>query len=228
MQALRDYLNNTKQCESILDPDQNQVMDKMTDEMIRRRIQEYCDHTSSNCWPAAWRLIKPTKIDRDNKGWYIDTESPRIGIADLVVGRGKSYYDYCELLGQKTDKQKGFLIEDIGVYFRWRKHKGGLWIEDSPNFESTDGLPEELDALYISGACLNSKGFDVRNKINMIQISDIDYDIKISGKGCKHIMISPDGIKGNVIVPAGVSIHHPEDWAECDDLTIKLAGSYLR
>ena len=56
----------------------------------------------------------------------------------------------------------------------------------------------------------------------------IDYNIKISGKGCKHIIISPDGIKGNVIVPAGVSIHHPEDWTECDDLTIKLAGSYLR
>lgn len=227
MQALRDYLNNTKQCESILDPDQNQVMDKMTDEMIRRRIKEYCDNTSSNCWPAAWRLIKSTKIDRDNKGWYIDTESPRI--AEIMVrAREKSYYDHCELLRQKTDKQRGFLIKDTDIYFRWRKHKGGLWIEDSPNFESTDGLPEELDALYIVGACLNSKGFDVRNKINLIQISDIDYDIKISGKGCKHIMISPDGIKGNVIVPAGVSIHHPEDWTECDDLTIKLAGSYLR
>ena len=227
MQALRDYLNNTKQCESILDPDQNQVMDKMTDEMIRRRIKEYCDNTSSNCWPAAWRLIKPTKIDRDNKGWYIDTESPRI--AEIMVrAREKSYYDHCESLRQKTDKQRGFLIKDTVIYFRWRKHKGGLWIEDSPNFESTDGLPEELDALYIVGACLNSKGFDVRNKINLIQISDIDYDIKISGKGCKHIMISPDGIKGNVIVPAGVSIHHPEDWTECDDLTVKLAGSYLR
>ena len=227
MQALRDYLNNTKQCESILDPDQNQVMDKMTGEMIRRRIKEYCDNTSSNCWPAAWRLIKPTKIDRDNKGWYIDTESPRI--ADLMVSaREKSYLDFCESLKQKTDKQRGFLIKDTDIYFRWRKHKGGLWIEDSPNFESTDGLPEDLDALYIDSACLNSKGFDVRNKINMIQISDIDYDIKISGKGCKHIMISPDGIKGNVIVPAGVSIHHPEDWTECDDLTVKLAGSYLR
>ena len=227
MQALRDYLNNTKQCESILDPDQDQVMDKMTGEMIRRRIKEYCDNTSSNCWPAAWRLIKPTKIDRDNKGWYVDTESPRT--AEIMVrAREKSYLDFCESLKQKTDKQRGFLIKDTDIYFRWRKHKGGLWIEDSPNFESTDGLPEELDALYIVGACRNSKGFDVRNKINMIQISDIDYDIKISGKGCKHIMISPDGIKGNVIVPAGVSIHHPEDWTECDDLTIKLAGSYLR
>ena len=224
---MKTLYNTVQQCESILDPNQDQVMSRMTDEMIRRRIQEYCDNTSSDCWPAAWRLIKPTKIDRDNKGWYIDTESPRI--AEIMVrAREKSYYDYCESLRQKTDKQKGFLIEDIGVYFRWRKHKGGLWIEDSPNFESTDGLPEELDALYIAGACLNSKGFDVRNKINLIQISDIDYDIKISGKGCKHIMISPDGIKGNVIVPAGVSIHHPENWAECDDLTTKLAGSYLR
>ena len=224
---MKTLYNTVQQCESILDPNQDQVMSRMTDEMIRRRIQEYCDDTSSNCWPTAWQNIKPTKINRDNKGWYIDTESPRI--ADLMVrAREKSYYDHCELLGQKTDKQKGFLIEDIGIYFRWRKHKGGLWIEDSPNFESTDGLPEELDALYVSGACLNSKGFDVRNKINFIQISDIDYDIKISGKGCKHILISPDGIKGNVIVPAGVSIHHPENWAECDDLTTKLAGSYLR
>ena len=224
---MKTLYNTVQQCESILDPNQDQVMSRMTDEMIRRRIQEYCDNTSSNCWPATWRLIKPTKIDKDNKGWYIDTESPRI--AEIMVSvREKSYYDHCELLRQKTDKQRGFLIKDLDIYFRWRKHKGGLWIEDSPNFESTDGLPEELDALYISGACLNSKGFDVRNKINLIQISDIDYDIKISGKGCKHIMISPDGIKGNVIVPAGVSIHHPENWAECDDLTTKLAGSYLR
>ena len=224
---MKTLYNTVQQCESILDPNQDQVMSRMTDEMIRRRIQEYCDNTSSNCWPAAWRLIKPTKIDRDNKGWYIDTESPRI--AEIMArAREKSYYDHCELLRQKTDKQRGFLIKDSVIYFRWRKHKGGLWIEDSPNFESTDGLPEELDALYVSGACLNSKGFDVHNKINLIQISDIDYDIKISGKGCKHIMISPDGIKGNVIVPAGVSIHHPENWAECDDLTTKLAGSYLR
>ena len=224
---MKTLYNTVQQCESILDPNQDLVMSRMTDEMIRRRIQEYCDNTSSNCWPAAWRLIKPTKIDRDNKGWYIDTESPRT--AEIMVrAREKSYLDFCESLKQKTDKQRGFLIKDTDIYFRWRKHKGGLWIEDSPNFESTDGLPEELDALYIVGACLNSKGFDVRNKINMIQISDIDYNIKISGKGCKHIMISPDGIKGNVIVPAGVSIHHPEDWTECDDLTVKLAGSYLR
>ena len=42
MKPLSDYLNNTQQCESILNPNQNQVMDRMTDEMIRRRIQEYC------------------------------------------------------------------------------------------------------------------------------------------------------------------------------------------
>ena len=42
MQSLPDYLNNTQQYESILDPDQNKVMDRMTDVMIRKRIQEYC------------------------------------------------------------------------------------------------------------------------------------------------------------------------------------------
>ena len=44
MKSLIDYLNNITQYESILNPNQDQVMGRMTDEMIRRRIQEYCTY----------------------------------------------------------------------------------------------------------------------------------------------------------------------------------------
>ena len=57
MQSLPDYLNNTQQCESILDPDQNKVMDRMTDVMIRKRIQEYCVYNEQK--------YKPTEIPKE-------------------------------------------------------------------------------------------------------------------------------------------------------------------
>ena len=170
MQPLRDYLNESPlQYEGILDPDQNKVMDRMTDEMIRRRIQEYCTYDRQKdklgkLWCVASYNLKITKVDKDNKGWYIETNG--FTHAWTLYGAGvKSFYDYCLLNGQKIDEKKGFLIEDAGVYFRWRRHSGIFQFYSSPKLESTDGLPEELNELYLSETCADSKKFEVRNKI---------------------------------------------------------------
>ena len=129
MRSLRDYLNNTQQYESILDPNQDQVMSRMTDDaenIIRQRILEYCTfdrqkYYSGDLWPAANPRIKITKVDKDKKGWYNETAAI-VSAPVLYSDNTKSFYDCCIAKGQKKKKKKGFLIEDIGIYFRWRKH----------------------------------------------------------------------------------------------------------
>ena len=226
MQSLRDYLSNTQQYESILDPDQGQVMGRMTDEMIRSRIREYCTydrqkHFRGELWTAAALNLNITKIDKDNKGWYVETESS-VYIFVMSSTPAKSFYDYCIAKGQQIDKQKGFLIEDIGVYFRWRKHSGPLDIRQAPNFESTEGLPEELNELYIYLSCEKSKNLTVRNKINVVALNSIE-DIKILGKGCKNVIIHPEYSCDNITVPNGVNIYRPKDPGECWELRNKLS-----
>ena len=227
MQALRDYLNNTKQCESILDPDQNQVMDKMTDEMIRNRIREYCTwdgqkYKLGKLWVVANANLEIIKINKDNKGWYIETKSPMTSFT-MYHNESKSLYDYCLSKGQKIDKQKGFLIEDIGVDFRWCKHHGSIGITDTSYLESTLGLPEELDILSLGNCCQKSKRLDVSNKIKVIVLANVE-DIKISGNGCKNVVIDPDGKIGNIIAPDGVKIHRPNNWHIYISLRKKLSG----
>ena len=223
MKSLIDYLNNTQQCESILDPNQDQVMDRMTDDMIRERIREYCTwgrqkYKRNEMWIIAHPDCKITKVDKDKDGWYIETE----GSTSITgIKRSKSYYDYCSAYGYKIDKQKGLLIEDIGVYFRWRKHRGSLGIADSPTLESTEGLPEELDHLQLRWTCEKSKKLDVCNKIKVISLRNIN-DLQISGNGCKNIVVYqyyPD----NIIAPDGVKIYHPNDYNEYSDLIDKLS-----
>ena len=227
MQSLPDYLNNTQQYEGILDPDQNQVIDRMTDDAIRRCIREYCtwerqEHQYSVLWPAADVNLKITKIDKDKQGWYIETSSVYAIFLIYNEKKAKSFYEYCLSKGQKIDEQKGFLIEDIGIYFRWRKHKGGIEILDAPYLTSTLGLPEELDVLYPRGnSCKNSKGLDVCTKINTIVLDNIG-DIKISGNGCKNAIIHPHSPCGNITAPDGVKIHRPGGYTEYDDLINKL------
>ena len=125
MQPLRDYLNESPlQHESILDPNQDQVMNKMTDVMIRQRIREYCTYNYSKRqlgegWLTAGSTLQITRVDKDEKGWYIETMS--MTTFPLAHTNVKSYYEHCLSKGQKIDKQKGFLIKDIGVYFRWRR-----------------------------------------------------------------------------------------------------------
>ena len=226
MQSLRDYLSNTQQYESILDPDQNQVMTRMTDEMIRSRIREYCTYDRQKrrrgeCWIAADEYLEITKIDKDDKGWYVETKSS-VYIFVISSTPAKSFYDYCIAKGQQIDKQKGFLIEDIGIYFRWRKHSGPLDVRQAPNFESTEGLPEELNELYLCLSCEKSKSLDVRNKINVVTLNSIE-DIKILGKGCKNVIIGPEYPCDNITVSNGVNIYRSGSYAEFNDLRNKLS-----
>ena len=222
---MKTLYNTVQQYESILDPDQNKVMDRMTDAMIRKRIQEYCVYNEQKykrgeLWIATYRGLNITKIDKDEKGWYVETD----GLMDkclLDYDKAKSYYDYCLSKGQKIDKQKGFLIEDTGIYFRWRKHHGGLYVNYAPNLESTEGLPEELDVLEISDDFRNSKNLDVRNKIKVIGLS-IEGDIKILGKGCKNVIIDPEYSHVNITEPSGVKIHRPKDSDEYISLIEKF------
>ena len=201
---------------SILDPDQNQVMSRMTDDMIRQRIHGYCTwnrqkHNQGKIWTGADPRLTIAEIDKDEKGWYVDTNSA-VTIY-LMFGSGdKSFYDHCLSREQKIDKQKGFLVEDIGVYFRWRKHEGSLEIIDAPNFESTEGLPEELDMLYLTQACEKSKMLNICNKINVIGIYS-KREVSISGKGCKNVIINPYS-QTNITAPSRTKILQPKTREE--------------
>ncbi len=225
---MKTLYNTVQQYESILDPNQDQVMNRMMDDaenIIRQRIREYCTWDrqksySGDLWPAASPRMKIIKVDKDKKGWYIETKADDL-LYLMPNTDAKSFYDYCSPYGYKIDKQKGFLIEDIGVYFRWRKHKGGLIIYDADYFESTEGLPEELDELSLSRVCKKSRKLDVCNKINVITLWGAE-DIKIYGNGCKNVIIHPDYPCGNITAPNGVRIHRPKDASEGWDLINKL------
>ena len=211
---MKTLYNTVQQYESILDPNPDQVMSRMTDEMIRQRIREYCTYDYKKrrygeMWPANNPVLKITKVDKDDKGWYVETKTDEY-LYLMPNTRAKSFYERCITNGQKIDKQKGFLIEDIGVYFRWRKHKGALIIHNDDYFESTEGLSEELDELSLSMVCKKSKKLDVCNKIKAITLWGAE-DIKISGNGCKNVIIHPDYPCGNITVPNGVKIHRPKD-----------------
>ena len=223
---MKTLYNTVRQYESILDPNQDQTMNRMTDEMIRNRIREYCTynrqkHERGGCGIAASRYVQITKIGKDSQGWYVETSgiktTPEIECTDA-----KSFYDCCIANGQKMNKQKGFLIEDISTYFRWRKHKGCIEITDASFLESTLGLPEELDELYLNWVCEKSKKLKVHNKIKVILLDDYIPDLEISGNGCKDVIINPDGKIGNITVPNGVKIHRPKTTKEYLDLRDKL------
>ena len=241
MQPLRDYLNESPlQYEGILDPNQDQVMNRMTavaDDIIRQRIREYCTFDNQKdklgkLWCVDDPFLKITKVDKDRKGWYIETKNT-YDLCFMYRNKSKSFSDYCRSKGQKINKQKGFLIEDIGVYFRWRKHKGGIEIGDSPNLESTDGLPEELDILSLWKCCGKSKKLEVCNKINIMDLT-VGGDLKISGDGCENVIINPDSpyvvtvpdevtVPGEVTAPSGTKIYYPKNYDEYDDLRDKLS-----
>ena len=158
---MKTLYNTVQQYESILDPDQVQTMNRMTDDMIRGRIREYCTNTKENGFVANLHL-EITKIDKDKNGWYVETKS-NYAVYLMQWSNFKSYYNYCLAKGCKMDEQKGFLIEDLGIYFRWRKHEGVLLIRNSHYLESTDGLPEELNVLFLDYCCGKSKKLTVHN-----------------------------------------------------------------
>ena len=201
---------------SILNPDQNQVMTRMTsdiDNIIRQRIREYCTgYPSDKYWPVYAGCMEITKVDKDKKGWYVETWSS-IPIHIINNENAKSLYDYLLSKGCKIDKQKGFLIEDIGTYFRWRKHKGKMSAVGAPNFESTEGLPEELDLLYLDHCCKENKKFAVHSRIDVIIVCQIDT-INISGNGCQNVVQHYLDGPMNITAPEGVKIHRPSNWDE--------------
>ena len=211
---------------SILNPDQSQIMNRMTDEIIRSRIREYCTYDlqkyKDEQWVAADKGLMIDAIDKDEQGWYVDTIS--FFFIKIMAGTSvKSYYNYCTVNGCKMDKQKGFLIEDIGTYFRWRRHKGTLQIFDCPNLEYTDGLPEELDALHLICCYYKKHQFEVHNKIGVIALTAI-HDFKMSGDGCKNILLDcHQSVTPNIIVPNGTKIYKPISSTEYHTLMIKLA-----
>ena len=229
MQSLKDYLNESPlHCEGILDPDQNKVMSRMadvTDEMIRNRIREYCTYDRlkydpDEQWIVAGPNVEIVKIDKDKKGWYIETKSASEIIMHSDIA--KSFYDYCSSCGQKIDKQKGFLIEDIGVYFRWRKHKGLLFVIGNSDFESTDGLPEKLSGLIIASSCQKSGKFTIHNEINCIGLDVVD-NLNMTGKGCKNVVIYPNNNNSDITPPRGAQVYHPQDRDTIHLLIKKLA-----
>ena len=202
-------------------------MDRMRDDIIRERILEYCTYEREKydrgeLWLAAIPYHKIIKIGKDAKGWYVETKCKYP--ADIIYDeKAKSFYDFCQFKGQPIDKQKGFFIEDIGVYFRWHKHNGSLGIAYAPNLESTEGLPDEIDNLQLYDCCKKSKRLDVRNNINLISLQDIKV-LQLLGEGCKNVIISPKGISCDLTAPDGVKIYRPKDTGEHRELSIKIAG----
>ena len=167
----------------ILDQDQDQIMNSMTDAIIRQRIQEYCVHSFYKKHRAADPHLTVTKVDKDDRGWYVETKSIAPLYLTWVDEQIKSFYDYCSAREHPIDKQKGFLIRDSegpDTYFRWHKHEGGLRLSYTPGLESTEGLPEELDRLMV--CCCKSGKLEVLSKINVLVVAGI-YDLKIFGDG---------------------------------------------
>ena len=221
---MKPLYNTVQQYESILDPDQNKVMDRMTDEMIRSRIREYCTYKRHNaCWPAAAPALKITTIDKDEKGWYVDTESDYY-IKLMENSTKKSFQEYCISHVQKIDKQKGFLVmdpRDPVVYFRWRKHKGFLIINDAFNLESTEGLPEELDVLELDRCCQTDQRFTVHNKIKWISLINI-WKLHILGNGYKNVLTHFNNSIADIKTSNQAKIYRPENMDEYWDLRKKL------
>ena len=223
MQSLKDYLTSTQQYEGILDPNQDQVMSRMTDDTIRSCIREYCTYGSGrNCWIVTYPGLKINKIGKDQKGWYIDTEDSDENAVEVMYEEDETtFYDYCSSYGQKIDEQKGFLIEDVGVYFRWRKHKGILAIVGCPDLESITGLPEKFDGLYLHSCCTISKKLTIHNKITAVIVEDMD-GVNISGDGYKNIVIHYLSNPINITTPSGVEKHYPRNKNEYMSLIKKF------
>ena len=224
---MKTLYNAVQQYEGILDPDQNKVIDRMKDDAIRQRILEYCayDHQKykrSKLWCVADPLLKITKVDKDDKGWYIETESSTV--CYMGSDEMKSLYDFSLSQRQQIDEQKGFLIKGTEIYFRWHKHHGELGVAFAPKFESTDGLPEELGGLYLQESCADSQKLDVHNNIKAIILESIN-NLKISGKGCQNVIIS-SFTSTNITVPSSVKIHRPKNSVEYYNLIKKFRSQY--
>lgn len=249
MQPLKDYLNESSLSEGIFDRMKNNIKgnidrmknniksktNRLSDNMIREVIYKYCANWRN--WGVAQPGLKVTKVDKDEKGWYVDTESDKC--LSLHVDDSKSfleYYNKRELsrftssskfvpARLKDDNSTEFMVLQTGpeIYFRWRKHKGVISIYDAAYIESTDGLPEELDVLEFVGCSYKSRKLKVNNKIDVIDYHGEGYFV-LSGNVCKDMIVLPGSISSRIFATARLKIHYPETLEEYLSLREKLTG----
>ena len=238
MQPLKDYLNESPLSEGIFDRMKNIIKgnrNRLSDDIIRQVIYKYC--TNWRNWGVAQPGLKVTKVDKDEKGWYVDTESDKC--LSLTVDDSKSfleYYNERELsrftslskfvpARLKDDNSTEFMVPQSGpkIYFRWRKHKGIISIYNAAYIESTAGLPEELDVLEFVGCCAKSRKLIVNGKIDVIDYHGDGYFV-LSGNGCKDMIVLPGSISSRIFATCRIKIHFPETLEEYLSLREKLTG----
>ena len=238
MQPLKDYLNESPLSEGIFDQMKNNIkgnINRLSDNIIRKVIYKYCANWRN--WGVAQPGLKVAKVDKDEKGWYVDTESDKC--LSLHVGDSKSfleYYNESELsrftssskfvpARLKDDNSTEFMVPQSGpkIYFRWRKHKGVISIYNAAYIESTAGLPEELDVLEFVGCCAKSRKLIVNGKIDVIDYHGDGYFV-LSGNGCKDMIVLPGSISSRIFATCRIKIHFPKTLEEYLSLREKLTG----
>ena len=238
MQPLKDYLNESSLSEGIFDRMKNIIKgnrNRLSDSIIRQVIYKYCADWRN--WGVAQPGLKVTKVDKDEKGWYVDTESDKC--LSLTVDDSKSfleYYNERELsrftssskfvpARLKDDNSTEFMVLQSGpeIYFRWRKHKGIISIYNAAYIESTAGLPEELDVLEFVGCCAKSRKLIVNGNIDVIDYHGDGYFV-LSGNGCKDMIVLPGSISSRIFATCRIKIHYPKTLEEYLSLREKLTG----
>ena len=237
MQPLKDYLNESPLSEGIFDRMKNNIkgnINRLSDNIIRKVIYKYCANWRN--WGVAQPGLKVTKVDKDEKGWYVDTEFDKC--LSLHVDDSKSfleYYNKRELsrftsssefvpARLKDDNSTEFMVLQTGpeIYFRWRKHKGVISIYNADYIESTDGLPEELDVFEV-GCCDKSHKLRVNNKIDVIDYHGDGY-FQLSGNACKDMIVLPSSLSSHIFATGRIKIHYPKTLEEYLSLREKLTG----
>lgn len=140
--------------ESILD-DQDEVMDRMTDQMRYKAIETFLN-TSLWPWPdpkSKFYGVK-YKYGKDKDGFYIETEGhiryTRNGDCDC-----KNFNEWKhsrEIYNEKwPETHKGNLCPE----FRWKSHKGSIVLSEGlQNVESLEGIPDnKIESLFIDSMC---------------------------------------------------------------------------
>ena len=237
MQSLKDYLNESPLSEGIFDRMKNNIkgnINRLSDNIIRKVIYKYCANWRN--WGVAQPGLKVTKVDKDEKGWYVDTESDKC--LSLHVDDSKSfleYYNKRELsrftsssefvpARLKDDNSTEFMVLQTGpeIYFRWRKHKGVISIYNADYIESTDGLPEELDVLELA-SCDKSRKLIVNGKIDVIDYHGDGYFL-LSSDGCKDMIVLPSCRNIHIVATGRIKIHYPKTLEEYLSLRENLTG----
>lgn len=141
--------------ESLLDAD---IEDQLEDDIVKRVIWDFLN---SRFWEwtspiPEYEWVKPEveyTIGKDSQGYYIDTK-------DIYRRRIACMYHRSNV-GGVTDFASE-LKDNITRYnrcekpavscpiFRWRKHEGGISLEGCQQWNSLEGMPDEIDLLVLS------------------------------------------------------------------------------